>query len=101
MTGIAAQLAPLPHTYIMRLRRRHANGIPQARVVRGKHALTWAAQSRDWPGQESLATDAGAVTYARPSNYNTVAILMGLWPLFAVTAMGIALLWTGTVYGTP
>ncbi len=86
---------------MMRLGRKQVNNIPQARVVRGKHAPTWAAQSPAWAGQESVAGAAGGVTYARPSNYNTVAILLGLWPLFAVTAMGIALLWTGTVYGTP
>lgn len=79
----------------MMVGRNKADGIPQARVVRGRHAPAWAAQRR------SIASDPGAVTYARPSNYNTLAILFGLWPLLAVTAMGIALLWTGTVYGTP
>ena len=79
--------------------RRQVESIPQARVVRGKHAPAWAAtrQGRQTPG----AGETGAVTYARASNFNMVAMLCGLWPLFAVTAMGIALLWTGTVYGTP
>ena len=77
--------------------RQQVGSIPQARVVLGKHAPTWAATKQGRPG----AGQAGAVTYARASNYNSLAILLGLWPLFAVTAMGIALLWTGTVYGTP
>jgi hypothetical protein len=81
--------------------RRQADGIPQARVVQGGNGPAWAAQKRAWLGQESAPGQPGAVTYARASNYNTVAVLFGLWPLLAVTAMGIALLWTGTVYGTP
>jgi hypothetical protein len=79
--------------------RRQVVSIPQARVVQGKHAPAWAATKRGRQTPQSPAT--GAVTYARASNYNSVALLCGLWPLFAVTAMGIALLWTGTVYGSP
>ena len=79
--------------------RRQVESIPQARVVQGKHAPTWAATKRGRGLPDSGG--AGAVTYARASNFNAVAVLCGLWPLFAVTAMGIALLWTGSVYGTP
>ena len=41
------------------------------------------------------------MTYERATDYASVTLLMGLWPLFAVAIMGIALLWTGTVYDTP
>lgn len=80
---------------MMMMRRKHADGFPQARVVVGKHAPAWATQ------KSAAATNQSGVSYVRASNYNTVAVLFGLWPLFAVAAMGIALLWTGTVYGTP
>ena len=74
-------------------RRKHADGLPQARVVVGKHSPAWATQK--------ASAGSGGVTYVRQSNHNTMAVFLGLWPLFAVAAMGIALLWTGTVYGTP
>ena len=73
--------------------------LPEARVVRGKHAPAWVEASRGTLKKRQL--EPGAVTYERPMNYGTLAIFYGLWPLFAVAAMGIALLWTGTVYGTP
>jgi hypothetical protein len=81
--------------------RRQVHGIPQARVVLGKHAPAWAATQRGSAEAPAGAVDGNGVTYARKADFNTMAILVGLWPLFAVTAMGIALLWTGTVYGTP
>jgi hypothetical protein len=73
------------------------NRIPQARVVQGKHSPSWTAQ----PALNEPTR--GTLTYARstPAAENLVALLCGLWPLLAFTAMGIALLWSGTVYGTP
>ena len=69
--------------------------LPQARVVRGKHSPKW----------DTLVTLGGdnQVTYARatPAAENAVALLMSMWPIIAVSAMGIALLWGGSVYGTP
>ncbi len=82
-------------------RRKNAGGIPQARVVLGKHAPAWAESRGQLRSAKKGALEPGSVTYARPMNTSAVAMLCGLWPLFAVAAMGIALLWTGTVYGTP
>jgi hypothetical protein len=82
------------------LGRNKAGDLPQARVVRGKHALAWGEASGGTRGPKKQL-EPGAVTYERAMHQGSVAVLCGLWPLFAVAAMGIALLWTGTVYGTP
>ncbi len=81
-------------------RRKEKVGIPEARVVLGKHAPSWAHRRGGFSRAASPARP-GSVTYERATSYGSVTLLMGLWPLFAVALMGIALLWTGTVYGTP
>jgi hypothetical protein len=86
-----------------RRRARHRNpkaiGIPEARIVFGKHSPNWSSQ----PWHNEVPNTGGAVTYARttPMAESAMALIFGLWPLIAITVAGIALLWSGTVYGTP
>ena len=75
--------------------------MPEARVVRGKHSPNWIAQPwhRQVGGHGTLT-----VTYERvmtPVAESAMALLCGLWPLLLITTVGIALLWSATVYGTP
>jgi hypothetical protein len=76
-----------------------ANAIPEARIVRGKHSPNWSAR----PCPSDIPSTRGPLTYERatPMAESVWALVCGLWPLLAITAMGIALLWTGTIYGTP
>lgn len=67
-------------------------------MVLGKHSPNWAPQH-----SPEVAAAGSTLTYERsaPMAENLVGLLCGMWPLLAVTVMGIALLWSGTIYGTP
>lgn len=74
-------------------RRRHPDQrIPEVRVVGG---------DGDWDRPSLRSRMNGAVESVRPAISDTVSVIFGLWPLFAVMALTIGLLWSAALGGSP
>lgn len=79
-------------------RRVDGNGLPEARVVIGKHAPEWSAQPLVPDAQPSQ------VTYKRVSpgfRATALSVLNGFWPVVVIVSMGLALLWGGALANSP
>ncbi len=71
--------------------------VPQARVVMGGAGPTWGPESElvadelgNTPNYERVANPAGAI-----------AFLLGFWQLIAIMMMGIAMIWSASVFNGP
>lgn len=76
-----------------------ASGLPQARVVLGKHAPEWSESLLRGP-----LAQPSAVTYKRVSpewSATALSVLNGFWPVVVIVSMGLALLWGGALANSP
>ena len=72
--------------------------IPEARVVLGRHAPPWSRQH--W---KTAPAPSSATTYARETAGmdSAIALLCGFWPLIAIITMGVAMVWSASVFNGP
>ena len=82
---------------MVRGRRGQQSSIPEARVVQGGHAPSW----RQADLQPAQAASQGTYQRVRAGRGEAVAALFAFWPLIAIVSMGIAMVWSASVFNGP
>jgi len=79
-------------------KRQQRSPFPEARVVQGRHAPAWSRQVF-----KPAAAIPGATTYERDTSgaYSVASVLYGFWPVLAILSMGIAMIWSASVFNGP